>query len=271
MLWQETLHSGPYLFAVLLVSLRLGAAVLALPIADGRLLSFRMRLLFVFCLAAVAGPLQQPPAHADILAIIPIAGRELLVGMTFGLANRLLLAGLQISTSIVGQISGIPEEPTDDVMGEARWPLQKFTDLVGVTVFLVMGGHRVVIDFVLESYQVLPLGTAWDTVQLSELAGTMLRESFEFGLQLALPLILAILASSVLLGFLSRIAPQLNVWAIGYSANSLLILAASCAGLAAIAGGLRSHLPSMLDHVVAATPAVPTASSPPIDLHTPQR
>jgi flagellar biosynthetic protein FliR len=94
--------------------------------------------------------------------------------------------------------------------------LAEFLGLLATLIFLAMDGHLMVLSVLVESFRLLPVGAA-------PLAASGLRDIvawaaivFSAGVLLALPLIAALLVTNIALGVITRAAPQLNLFAVGF-------------------------------------------------------
>ena len=82
--------------------------------------------------------------------------------------------------------------------------------------FVVLNGHLMVLQAVVASFETFPIGTgafeAIERMRLHELGSVV----FRYGLWIALPMIGMLLFVNIVLGFISRVAPQMNAFAIGF-------------------------------------------------------
>jgi flagellar biosynthetic protein FliR len=94
--------------------------------------------------------------------------------------------------------------------------VSQFLALLGTMAFLAVNAHLVLLEALAESFVSLPIaahpfgaGLPWALAQWGGLI-------FSSGLQLALPIVAALLITNVALGILTRAAPQLNIFGIGF-------------------------------------------------------
>jgi flagellar biosynthetic protein FliR len=91
--------------------------------------------------------------------------------------------------------------------------------LLATILFMALGVHHVFIRSIVESYQLIPLG-GWNmNGELLKLIVSLLSGTFVLGVKLAAPVMVALMASTVLLGIMSRIFPQMNVFIISLPLN----------------------------------------------------
>lgn len=159
---------------------------------------------------------------------------ELALGAIFGFALNLMFVGLQLGAHFVSQQSGLS-------MAEMFNPaFDSQADIVGsiyywvVTMsFLALGGHRMLISSILDTFRVLPpMGFLWRD-SISRLVLDTMGACFELALRVAWPALLALLLSELALGFVSRTMPQLNILTMGFPMRILVGLAVMVVTMAA--------------------------------------
>ena len=160
-------------------------------------------------------PMPSVPAGSWIgFAVI---AEQALIGILIGFALRLAIAAVDVAGEIIGLQMGLGFAVSYDPQNAGQTPvLSEYLGLITSLLFLAMNGHLMVIAVLAESFALLPVSAP--PLPGSGLA-TLLRWSgviFATGLLLALPLIAALLITNIALGILSRIAPQLNLFAIGF-------------------------------------------------------
>jgi flagellar biosynthetic protein FliR len=240
--WRETylMHASldPRLATAALIGARMTAFVLSAPCLSSAAvpLAWRCSLAaFLSVIAAMAlGPEQAPPAtdHGMLGAL----AHEAAVGCSLGLTVAWLLWGLQLGMHVVGQQVGLGwaegREPPGE-FGGAAW--SRLTTLVAVAVFLVMGGHRVLIDALLGSFRWLPPGQHRAVSGCGMLVADLLTHSLAFGLQIVSPLAVAAMITMLGVAIASRSLPQLSHFTVGAGSGLLAMLAALWLSLGAMA------------------------------------
>lgn len=226
-----------FLFTLVLV--RTSGLVLAGPPFGSTEIPTQVRVFLAFTLAVLIFPGQlgapvDPPV--TLAGYMPLVGGELLVGYTLGTGVVLLLSGVQLAGQIIGQMSGMTLADLYSPGFDANVPLfSQFLYLVALAAFLLLGGHRLLMIGMLDTFAAIPPGTAGMSNALGETVVTLLVQSFSLGIRVAAPATAALLLASLVLGVISRTLPQLNVMALGFGLNALAtfsILAASLAGMA---------------------------------------
>ncbi|MBV2234785.1 MAG: flagellar biosynthetic protein FliR [Sterolibacterium sp.] len=148
---------------------------------------------------------------------IAVLGQQILIGVIFGLTLRLMFTAVDMAGEIIGLQMGLSFASFFDPSNSAQTSaIGSFLGLLMTLMFLAMNGHLLMLSALAESFQLLPVST---TVFAAKGFSALLAWStviFTTSLMLALPLITALLIANISLGVLARIAPQLNIFAVGF-------------------------------------------------------
>ena len=199
--------------------LRITALLLSEPVLGNRAVPTRIRLGIAVILTVTIAPMLPVSPTVNILSAqgIVMATQQILIGVILGLSVRMALNGIEMAGHIAGLSMGLGFATFFDPQNGAQSPvLAQFLGMFAMLVFLALNGHLIVISALFESFQILPISTASlnpDGFYAIALAGGQM---FLVGLMLALPLIAAILIANIALGVLTRAAPQLNLFAVGF-------------------------------------------------------
>lgn len=101
------------------------------------------------------------------------------------------------------------------MMGEEATPLMHLSQLMSTILFLLADGQRMVIIGLTRSLQIFAPGSGGFHLAWARVFAGHLSEVVQAGLLLAVPIVLAMLCTQLALALLSRLAPSLNIWAIG--------------------------------------------------------
>ena len=235
----------------LVAMIRPGAAFLAAPVFGASFVPVQLRLIVALALGIPALSMTGFTLPADGLASVEgfllIAG-EVMAGLAIGFAVQIGFSAALVAGEVIGNAMGLGfAAMMDPSTGQSNPVLGQFLSILGTFLFLSIGGHLALAATVVESYRALPPGDAWITAEslrgLVFFGGVL----FAAGLSIALPVGFAIVLVQVVMGMLSRSAPQLNLFAVGFPAALmagliLLAIAAPVMGeglLAAIRLGLE--------------------------------
>jgi flagellar biosynthetic protein FliR len=205
-------------------------------------------------MALVVTPLElaTPVALPSNVAAYGIAlGGEVLVGVLLGLGVMILLSGVQVAGQVISQMSGMSLADVFNPGFDAEVPvIANLLYLVTLAVFVLIGGHRLLISAVLDTYRFLPLGHAQLPPSIGTLVSTLLTSSFSLLIRGAAPAMVSLLLATVVLGLISRTLPQLNVLAIGFGLNALVAFVALSLSIGAIAWLFQEQLEPAVETIV---------------------
>ncbi len=180
-------------------------------------------------LAPIALHGQHIPTDPITLAGLVVEG--LLVGLGFAFTLAVLLAAVESAGAIIDVLSGFSYgqliNPTN---GEESAVVMRFYSLVGTLIFLVIGGDAWTLRGLDRTFTLVPLT---GDVRLPSLVGgaeQVFSTVFTGALEVAAPVLVALLITDVAFGVVSRVVPQLNIFAVGFPtkvAVALLVVGAS--------------------------------------------
>jgi len=232
----QTMMLAPVLLGV---TARVVGVFVFAPGLAGSALPLRLRyfLSVAIALAVVRNMGSLPAAPAGTADLLAGLACELLVGLTIGYAARLVFVGVELAASHAAQQMGVALgelfAPGD---GESGGAVRRMFWLLAVVIFFGIGGHRVVLGGLLKTFQVVPPGALPPARAVLETAANLLAVSFELGLKIASPVLVAMLLTTVALGMLQKSMPQCNVLSVGLSVRVL-------AGLAVLAASISVMVP----------------------------
>ena len=198
---------------------RILALLAAAPVLSNAAMPARIRLAAGLAISLALAPALPPPPPVPAASWLglTIVFEQILIGTMMGFALRLAFAALDVAGELIGLQMGLSFATFfDPDAGGQSSVIAQFLGLLAALVFLAMNGHLLAIWLVAESFSVLPVGSLpFNAVSLAALvkAGSMM---FALGVLLALPLITALLVTNLALGVLARVAPALNIFAVGF-------------------------------------------------------
>lgn len=222
----------------LLILTRIGGLIIVAPGFGANSAPVRIRALLAIAVAALITPLYVPALSLQVNNLVHLAAllaREASIGLIMGSVVLIMFSSLQVTGQLVGQMSGLQMADAYDPNTNSNVSVfAKLLDVVAMAVFLLIGGHRTLMSALLNSYQDLPPGAtdkAPDGVMLLQVT---LSQSFEVGLRAAAPVAMSVLLAVIVTGLISRTLPQLNILAIGFGINVLVLLGSLLLSVGAI-------------------------------------
>lgn len=198
---------------------RFGGLFLALPVFSTQAAPRTMRVALSVTLA-IAFVSAMPHAVFDlpVSALAFAAVSEVVLGYAVGFVARLVIGAIEFAAELAGMQMGFGFAQTmDPLTRQSSGPVTQLMTICGGLMFLAVGGHHLVLRAMSQLLRVVPLGTVTDLsgpwmLRTVDLGG----EVFLSGVRIAAPLLFVAFATHVIFGLLTRVAPQLNVWALGF-------------------------------------------------------
>jgi len=197
------------------------------PVLSHRAVPVRAKVALAVAITIVLMPGLSTPPLADVLSGTGLAllAQNILVGLVIGFTVRLVFAALEIAGETIGLQMGLSFagffSPTTATMQN---PVASFMTLLAMLMFVAIDGHLMLIHALAESFRIFPMTgdtTGLDLQRVARLGSQM----FAIALSIALPFIAVLLIINIVLGVLARVAPQLNVFAVGFPLTILTGLA----------------------------------------------
>jgi flagellar biosynthetic protein FliR len=199
--------------------LRVLALFGSLPVLAQRGVPARVRValafLIAFCAQATLPPMPLIPldSAAALLAVV----QQLVIGLSLGFAVRIVFSAVELGGEIIGLQMGLNFAGFFNPMtgGEATASSRFF----GITVswlFIVTGGHLMLIAAVVQSFDAFPVGPEPFAFLRAVQPQVWGAELFRLGLWIALPMIAMLLFVNLVLGIISRVAQQMSIFSIGF-------------------------------------------------------
>ncbi len=248
--------------ACVLVALRVGGLLLVAPAWSSKQVPMRLRTALLVLFAVLLLPSGLETANRATLAITPATFlTETALGMAFGLAAALVIAGAEFAgelmTTTIGLSGAAIFDPVNNTQGAI---LGSFMQILALVILMATGGHLLMLEAVSKSFAVFPLGAPIDIgsglLALVKSASTI----FATGVQFASPVIAAILLANIALAILGRAAPQLQIMSIAFPLQigiGLLTVAGSLGILVKALGEWTPRYQSHLDSFARAAQVAP--------------
>ena len=199
--------------------LRALALFSALPVLGTRMVPARVRV----ALAAFIALAMQPslPAFAavalDSPAALPLIAQQFVIGLALGFSVRLVFAAVEFAGEIIGLQMGLNYAGFFDPLSAASaTATSRFFGTTVSWLFIVINGHLLVIMALAQSFNVFPVGPEPFAFLREVQPQRWGAEIFTTGLWIALPLITMLMFVNLVLGAISRVAPQINIFAVGF-------------------------------------------------------
>jgi flagellar biosynthesis protein FliR len=261
-----------------LVLTRVSGLLMTAPIYGTSDIPVPVRTLLAVALAVLVMPIQWAtsfPNPGTMLHFLVIIASELLVGISLGLGVMILSAGIQMAGELMSRVGGLTLSDVFDPTFQNNVPLfSRLLFFVSTAVFVAIGGHRLLLGGLLDTFQTIPPGRMLAALlgphsgggesflsRLLEMFVILVSESFHLGIRVAVPVVTAMLLATLVLGLISRTLPQLNILAIGFGLNAMLTFAVLFLSMGAAALAFQDQIEPTLARLME-TFRVPTIAGP---------
>jgi flagellar biosynthetic protein FliR len=180
---------------------------------------------------------------SDPLQLAGLILEGLLVGLSFAFALAVLMAAVESAGALVDVISGFSYGSLiNPLSGENSAVMSRFYSLVGTMIFLVIGGDAWTLRGLARTFQIVPLTSAPQLKSLVGGAEHMFTGVFVATLEVAAPVVIALLITDVAFGVVSRVVPQISVFAVGFPAKVVVALLIVGASMPFVAGWMSNEI-----------------------------
>jgi flagellar biosynthetic protein FliR len=256
-----TVLLGP-VWVFLCVLSRLGPILAMMPPVQGTLVPNRVKVLLALMISASITPMLDVvgvnlPAH--LLDAVVALAKEVLLGLMFGTSVLIVITCLQVGSQIVGSLSSMElATAADPSTQETVSVISQMMSLLAMALFVVLGGHRIMIGACLDSFQHYPAGGVladnhWIT-HVHELVG----HSLSIGIRASAPAAIALLLANF-----ARTLPQLNILVVGFNINVTVMLVVLGLTLSSAGWVFQNELIDWIDrtlHVIPNTASLPSSA-----------
>ncbi len=216
---------------------RIGACFMVAPAFGAVFVPARVRLVLAGAIALVVAPLAPtPPDITPFSAMgLVITVQQVVIGVALGFCLQLLFDAVTLGGQLLANSMGLSFAFNIDPLHGAEVPvLGQLYGMLVMLIFLALNGHLVLVEVLVDGFHTLPIGTTalgqdglWSVV---EWGGQL----FVGALSIALPGITALLIVNIAFGVMSRAAPQLNLFAVGFPISLVFGLAIVLVGLPSV-------------------------------------
>ena len=202
--------------------LRTLALFSAMPIISGRNVPLRLRIgLAGFIALAAQGSLPNTelaaPVALDSAPALLLVVQQVVIGLSLGFAVRLVFAAVEFAGELIGLQMGLNFAGFFNPMSASTaTATSQFFGTMVAWLFVVINGHLLVIAALVQSFAAFPVGPEPFAFLQQMQPQRWGSEIFATGLWIALPLVTMLLFVNFVLGTISRVAPQINIFAIGF-------------------------------------------------------
>ena len=199
--------------------LRVLAVFTSAPVLSSRAVPMRVKValaLFVAlaCQATIPSSLEYSIASPNALGVV---FQQVLIGLSIGFAVRLVFAAMELAGEVVGFQMGLNFAAFfDPSLNSQSSAVARFFGQMATLLFVVLNGHIMVLMAVTKSFKAFPVNPRFLNTMTSMQLYRLGADLFASALWIALPMVAMLLFVNLALGVISRVAPQINIFAVGF-------------------------------------------------------
>jgi flagellar biosynthetic protein FliR len=218
--------------AFFLVLARVSPLFLLAPLFSSKMIPPRVRSIIALALTIGLMPVvKHGEIDLDPLGFGGLIVKEVVVGLAFSYALAAMFAGLQVAGSLLDTLIGFSfGSLIDPVTGNQSTVIAQLYSLFGVAILIAIGGDGWIIKGLARTYEAVPLLDAPAIGSLVEGAQVAFSGIFAAAFMIGAPVIIALTITDAAFGVVSRVVPQMNIFAVGFPAKmivGLVLLGAS--------------------------------------------
>ncbi len=203
-------------FGVLLVFVRVGAAMMLLPGIGEPFVSARLRLLLALLLSLLVAPVLSSalPALPDSPAALAllILG-EAMIGIFLGTVTRFFIAALTTAGMMIAYTSALANALINDPSAAQQGSIAgSFLTLVALLLIFALDLHHLMLRALVESYRLFVPGEALPLADFADMISRVMSGTFLLAFQMATPFIAVATIFYLGIGLLSRLMPQVQIF-----------------------------------------------------------
>ncbi len=220
--------------------LRIGACLMVAPIFGARFVPGRYRIILAGAITLLVAPLLPPVPDVSPFSGpgLVITAQQIIIGVAIGFVLQIVFDALAMGGQLLANTMGLSFAFNVDPLRGASAPVVgQFYTLIATLTFLALNGHIAIIEVLVDGFRDLPIGTSglgtdgyWQIVQWGS-------QLFRGALMVSLPGLTALLIVNLAFGVVSRAAPSLNLFAIGFPVTLVGGLLIVLAGLPSMQDG----------------------------------
>jgi flagellar biosynthetic protein FliR len=229
------------LLTVMLAAMRAGAWLAIAPPFSNKAIPRTVKALLSVVIAlpvVAAGDLKAPPA--ETAAVISAMVLQLVTGAALGFLCLLIFTAVQAAGDLLDVFGGFSLSfAFDPLSQQGNAVFGKAFQLLSMTLLMASGAYLIVLQGFFRSYQAIPLDAGINLATLSGVLAGGVGQMMLAALQIAAPVLAVLFLADVALGLLTRIAPSLNAFSLGFPFKIMLTLV--------LVGSVFVALPGVVD------------------------
>lgn len=208
-------------FLFFLVFLRISGLFVTAPVLGSESVPRSLRVyLVIICsliLFNIVPPLNISLNSLNTADYFLLATKELMIGLLLGVIPRVMFAAINFAGTIIGFMMGLSIANVIDPQSDLQVSIiASFEGMLATVMFIVMDGHHIFFEAMAISFQKIPVGGFIFSSSKIDILLRIMGDLIIIGAKLGAPLIVALLLANVIMGFMGRSMPQMNIFIVGF-------------------------------------------------------
>ncbi|MBT3427511.1 MAG: flagellar biosynthetic protein FliR [Gammaproteobacteria bacterium] len=198
---------------------RISSMLMTAPLFGARTFPIRSRILLALLISWLVFPLlpEMPSLNAFSIQGMLITAQQVVVGLAMGFILQMVFAATVVAGQTIATSMGLGFASTVDPQNGVQVPVvSQYFLILATLIFLALNGHLVMIETVVESFYLLPVSVTVFPENLAWQVASWIGQVFTGALLVAMPAVSAILLVNLAFGVMTRAAPQINIFAVGF-------------------------------------------------------
>ncbi|UZK04073.1 flagellar biosynthetic protein FliR [Venatoribacter cucullus] len=231
---------------------RISGLLMVMPLLGTRMVTARVRLLLAVTITLVIVPVLPPLPAVDALSVasLVIILQQLLIGIALGFVIELVTQIFVIAGQLIAMQTGLGIATTvDPSQGASVVVVSQWLLFLVSLVFLSLNGHLVMIEILVDSFRTLPVGFTGFSAEQFGLMVTWSGWMFAAAVVIAIPAMTALLIVNLAFGVMTRAAPQLNIFALGFPVTMIVGLLILSLSLGEVAQSFHGYMDTLFEFI----------------------
>jgi flagellar biosynthesis protein FliR len=239
--------------AFFLVLARVSPLFILAPLFSSKMVNPRVRGIVAVALSVGLMPVvKHGEIDLDVLSYFGLVVKEVIVGLAFAYALHAMFAALQVAGTLLDTLIGFSFGAiVDPVTGTQSAVIQQMYGLFGVAIFIALNGDALVIAGLGRTYEAVPLLDAPAINSMVQGAQVAFSGIFVSAFMIGAPVIIALIIVDAAFGVVTKVVPQMNIFAVGFPAKMIVGLTLIGASLPFVSGFIGNSVQTTVYEAIA--------------------
>jgi flagellar biosynthesis protein FliR len=210
----------------MLIAARIIGLFMVAPLFSSKQLASIYKMTFIFMFSFLLWfvvPFTPQKLPSDYILFLIALFNEFFIGILLGSVVSFIFNGIEAAGELMGAQMGLSVSAMlDPTTGSQTTITARLLQMIVLMLFLMVDGHHFLLTALYKSYDALPMLYSWNLTLGAREVADMGAQIFAIGIQLSAPILLTIFLLDFAFGLISRVAPQVNVFQLGFQVKPVL-------------------------------------------------